>query len=71
MQQEGDRGLMGAIGGGVAGHFLGNKFGGHNKIGAMLGAFVGHKMEDKHKYGKHGKRELGDEGHGQGSGGYH
>lgn len=60
-QAEGDRGLMGALGGGAAGYFGGNKMGGHGLLGAVAGAFMGSKLEDKHK----GKK------HGHGHGGYH
>lgn len=49
MQAEGDRGLMGALGGGAAGYFGGNKMGGHGLMGAIAGAFLGHKLEDKAK----------------------
>jgi hypothetical protein len=52
-QAEGDRGLMGALGGGAAGYFGGNKLGGHGIMGALAGAFVGSKLEDKHKKPKH------------------
>lgn len=52
-QQEGDRGLMGALGGGAAGYFGGNKMGGHGIIGALAGAVLGSKLEDKHKKPKH------------------
>ena len=53
-QAEGDRGLMGALGGGAAGYFGGNKMGGHGIIGAIAGAVLGSKLEDKHKDKKHG-----------------
>jgi hypothetical protein len=53
-QQEGDRGLMGALGGGAAGYFGGNKMGGHGIIGALAGAVLGSRLEDKHKKKKHG-----------------
>jgi hypothetical protein len=52
-QQEGDRGLMGALGGGAAGYFGGNKMGGHGIIGAIAGAVLGSKLEDKAKDKKH------------------
>jgi hypothetical protein len=52
-QAEGDRGLMGAMGGGAAGYFGGNKMGGHGIIGAIAGAVLGSKLEDKHKNKKH------------------
>ena len=55
MQQEGDRGLLGALGGGVAGYYGGNKAGGHGIIGALTGAFFGSKIEDKYKHGKPGR----------------
>jgi len=57
MQQEGDRGILGAIAGGSAGYYGGNKAGGHGILGALAGAFAGHKLEDKFK-GKngHGKK---------------
>jgi hypothetical protein len=48
-QAEGDRGLMGALGGGAAGYFGGNKMGGHGILGAVAGAIMGSKLEDKHK----------------------
>ncbi len=47
---------MGALGGGAAGYMAGNKLGGHNIIGALVGAFTGSKLEDKYKEG-HGKRD--------------
>ncbi|KAF2705935.1 hypothetical protein K504DRAFT_505660 [Pleomassaria siparia CBS 279.74] len=53
-QAEGDRGLMGALGGGAAGYFGGNKMGGHGIIGALAGAVLGSKLEDKHKHNKPG-----------------
>jgi hypothetical protein len=53
-QAEGDRGLMGALGGGAAGYFGGNKMGGHGIMGAIAGAVLGSKLEDKHKKPKHG-----------------
>lgn len=53
-QAEGDRGLMGALGGGAAGYFGGNKMGGHGIIGAIAGSILGSKLEDKAKKPKHG-----------------
>lgn len=53
MQQEGDRGLLGAMGGGAAGYFGGNKMGGHGIIGAIAGAVLGSKLEDHQKKPKH------------------
>ncbi|CAD0113574.1 unnamed protein product, partial [Aureobasidium uvarum] len=43
--QEGDRGLMGAVAGGLGGGLLGNKAG-HGIIGTIAGAFLGSKAED-------------------------
>jgi len=43
---------MGALGGGAAGYFGGNKAGGHGLLGAVAGAFFGHKLEDKFKDSK-------------------
>lgn len=50
---DGERGMMGALAGGAAGAFGGKKFGDHPIIGGLLGAFVGHKAEDKWKEGRH------------------
>ena len=47
---------MGALGGGAAGYYAGNKMGGHNILGAIAGAFAGSKLEDAAK-NKHGKRD--------------
>ena len=53
---------MGAVAGGVGGHFLGGKAG-HGLIGTLAGAFLGSKLEDKYKDGRqsgqghHGRRE--------------
>ncbi|KAK4039360.1 autolysin [Parachaetomium inaequale] len=52
--QDGERGFLGALGGGVAGAVGGNKIGGkmtgHSKtstvIGALAGAVAGHKLQD-------------------------
>lgn len=52
-QAEGDRGLMGALGGGAAGYFGGNKLGGHGILGAIAGSILGSKLEDKAKKDKH------------------
>jgi hypothetical protein len=52
-QAEGDRGLMGALAGGVAGHYGGNKMGGHGILGAIAGAVAGSKLEDQFKSNKH------------------
>lgn len=41
---------MGALGGGAAGYFAGNKMGGHNLVGALVGAIAGSKLEDKAKH---------------------
>ena len=45
---------MGALGGGAAGYFGGNKMGGHGIIGAIAGSILGSKLEDKAKKPKHG-----------------
>ncbi|KAF1978778.1 hypothetical protein BU23DRAFT_188219 [Bimuria novae-zelandiae CBS 107.79] len=55
-QAEGDRGLMGALGGGAAGYFGGNKMGGHGIIGAIAGSILGSKLEDKNKNKKHSQQ---------------
>jgi outer membrane lipoprotein SlyB len=47
---------MGALGGGAAGYFGGNKMGGHGIMGALAGAVLGSKLEDKHKGKKHPKQ---------------
>jgi outer membrane lipoprotein SlyB len=44
---------MGALGGGAAGYFAGNKKG-HGVIGAIAGAVFGSKAEDHFKKPKHG-----------------
>jgi outer membrane lipoprotein SlyB len=49
--------MMGALGGGAAGYFGGNKMGGHGIIGALAGAVLGSKLEDKHK--KHKPQQHG------------
>jgi outer membrane lipoprotein SlyB len=54
---------MGAIGGGAAGYYGGNKLGGHGIIGALTGAFFGHKAEDKFKE----SRKDHNDGYGGGS----
>jgi outer membrane lipoprotein SlyB len=54
---------MGALGGGAAGYFGGNKMGGHGVLGALAGAFMGHKAEDALKDKKHKKHNQ--------YGGYH
>jgi outer membrane lipoprotein SlyB len=46
---------MGALAGGVAGHYGGNKMGGHGIIGAIAGAVAGSKLEDNFKAHKHHK----------------
>jgi hypothetical protein len=63
MQQEGDRGLMGALGGGAAGYFGGNKMGGHGILGAIAGAVLGSKTEDHFKKPKHNDQYGGYNGH--------
>jgi outer membrane lipoprotein SlyB len=50
--QEGERGLLGAVAGGAAGIFAGNRVGGgHPILGALAGAFAGHKLEEQFKHG--------------------
>jgi outer membrane lipoprotein SlyB len=45
---------MGALAGGAAGYYGGNRVGsGHGIIGALAGAFAGSKLEDKYKEGHH------------------
>lgn len=51
---EGERGLLGAIGGGIAGHHFGGK-GGHGLLGTLGGAIAGSLLQDKLKKPKHGK----------------
>lgn len=64
--QEGDRGLLGAVGGGIAGHMGGKKYG-HGLIGTIAGAVAGSKLEDKFKgKNKHGHHQ---QQHGHGSSG--
>lgn len=57
---EGERGLLGAIGGGVGGHFLGKKAN-HGLLGTLGGAILGSLSEDmlKKQKGKHGKHSHG------------
>jgi hypothetical protein len=55
---DGDRGLMGAMAGGAAGYYGGNKMGHHGIIGALVGAFAGSKAEDYAK-GKHKQNQQG------------
>jgi outer membrane lipoprotein SlyB len=56
-QGEGERGLMGALAGGAAGYYGGNKVGGgHGFLGAIAGAFAGHKLEEAAKqHHQHGQ----------------
>ncbi len=59
---EGERGLLGSIGGGVAGHYLG-KNQGHGFLGTVGGAILGGFMEDKFKgKGKHSKKHGSSHG---------
>jgi len=46
--QEGERGFMGAVAGGIGGHMFGSKHG-HGLIGTLAGAFLGSKAEDRYK----------------------
>jgi len=62
--QEGDRGLMGAIAGGIGGGMLGGKAN-HGFLGTLAGAFAGHKAEDAWK----NRRKSGENQHNQGYGG--
>jgi len=55
---DGDRGLLGALGGGAAGYYGGKKMGNHGIIGALVGAFAGSKAEDYTK-GKHKASQYG------------
>lgn len=55
-----ERGLMGTIGGGVAGMAGGELLGGHPVIGGLAGAYLGHKMEQR--YNRHIRRDLRREG---------
>lgn len=55
---------MGAVAGGIGGHFLGNKAGGHGIIGTLAGAFMGSKLEDKYKDG-HNNQGQGQYGNGR------
>lgn len=52
--EEGDRGIMGAIGGGLAGRYAGKNYGGgHSFLGMIGGAIAGSKLEDAVKERKH------------------
>jgi hypothetical protein len=62
--QEGDRGLMGALAGGIGGGILGGKAN-HGFLGTLAGAFAGSKAEDAWK----AKRKSGENQHQQGYGG--
>lgn len=57
---EGERGLLGALGGGVGGHFLGKKAN-HGLLGTIGGAILGSMAEDYAK--KQYKRQHGSGGH--------
>lgn len=47
---------MGALAGGAAGFYGGGKVGsGHKVLGALAGAFAGHKLEENFKHGNHGQ----------------
>ncbi|CAK4032100.1 Hypothetical predicted protein [Lecanosticta acicola] len=65
--QEGERGFMGAMAGGIGGGLLGHKAG-HGIIGALAGAFLGSKGEDKWKEHSHNKPHGGYGGSGSGYG---
>ncbi|CAD0097121.1 unnamed protein product [Aureobasidium vineae] len=68
--QEGDRGLMGAVAGGLGGGLLGNKAG-HGIIGTIAGAFLGSKAEDKFKESRHDSQYQQQYGGGQQHHGHH
>lgn len=51
--QEGERGFLGAVAGGVGGHWFGKKHD-HGFLGTLAGAFVGSKLEDKFKQSRPG-----------------
>ncbi len=57
---ESDRGLLGAIGGGFGGHFLGKKAN-HGFLGTVGGAILGSLAQDfaKDKKKKHGSSQGG------------
>lgn len=61
--QEGERGFMGAVAGGIGGGFLGHKAG-HGIIGGLVGAFLGSKGEDAWK--DHNKHNKPTQGYGNG-----
>jgi hypothetical protein len=63
--QEGDRGLLGAMGGAAAGGFAGHKAGGHGFLGAVGGAILGSLAEDFAK-----DRKKGSHSPQPGAGGY-
>ncbi|KAL8338966.1 hypothetical protein RB598_007333 [Gaeumannomyces tritici] len=65
---DGERGLAGALAGGAAGGFGGNKLGGragHGVLGTVagvaLGAFAGHKMQDKAEEWKDDRHDRKEE----------
>ncbi|KAL2048376.1 hypothetical protein N7G274_000287 [Stereocaulon virgatum] len=62
---EGERGIMGAIGGGLAGRYAGKQMGGHSILGMIGGAIAGSKLEDA------AKNKWGSSGSGSGGGGHH
>ena len=68
---EGERGIMGAIGGGLAGRYAGKQMGGHTILGMLGGAIAGSKLEDaaKDRYGKHGSHHHGSHHGGSSYGG--
>lgn len=49
---------MGAVAGGLGGHYLGGKAG-HGILGTLAGAFMGSKLEDKYKEGHHNQHGQG------------
>ena len=62
---EGERGIMGAIGGGLAGRYAGKQMGGHTILGMIGGAIAGSKLEDaaKDKWGGGGGGHHHHHGH--------
>jgi len=54
---------MGAIAGGAAGYYGGGKVGsGHKLLGALAGAWAGHKLEDNFKDKHHNNQQYPPQG---------
>lgn len=70
---EGDRGIMGAIGGGIAGRYAGKRMGDHSILGMIGGAIAGSKLEDyakkQHHSGSHHSSNPGGSSWGGSQGG--